>query len=69
MADDLNDTTRIDELGATLTQQLAQVKKDNQPPDRLPMFIRHSNGSVFTRDGREVRGPLPPAEPPATGSV
>jgi hypothetical protein len=64
MADDVNDRTRVDELNAGLQGLLTQAVKDAAIAEPAPLFIRHANGAVFTRDGREMPRPVPQTPAP-----
>jgi len=53
-------STRLDQLRSSL--QLAQATTTAQlaPPSDRPYFTRQPDGSVYDRNGTELRGPLVP---------
>ncbi len=53
-----NATTRVDQLHADLRRLAAKHKPRAGAPSDLPMFTTHADGSVWDRQGHQVRGPL-----------
>lgn len=53
--------TRIDQLAADLALVRAAVKAQVPPPDERPLFTTHQDGSVWTREGKQIRPPAAPA--------
>jgi hypothetical protein len=62
MADDVNDLARVRALAALHVETQASAREVLAQRSTLPMFIRHQDGSVQTRDGQILRGKT---EPPA----
>jgi hypothetical protein len=65
MALDVDEQSRVNTLGVELQKQFTDYAKTAPQPVEVPLFIKHANGSVSTRDGRVLRGPTEPT--PATG--
>lgn len=64
MAGEVDDRTRIEELGAAVSAQLERAGAKVSAPANVSMFIRAADGSVQTRAGVQLRGPIekPPAK-------
>lgn len=52
------ESTRVDQLHADLRRLQKQHQARAGAPSELPMFTTHSDGSVWDRQGRKIRGPL-----------
>jgi hypothetical protein len=52
--------TRVDQLRSSLQLAQEQLTAALKPVDARPYFQVHTDGSVYTRDGLELRGPLTP---------
>lgn len=51
-------TTRIDQLHADLHRVHERHKPRAAAPPDGPMFTRHDDGSVWDRQGRQIKGPV-----------
>ena len=58
MALDLDEQTRVTALAAAVQSHLDKTAPSLAPPPQQPLFIRNADGSVNTRAGVQVRGPL-----------
>jgi hypothetical protein len=52
--------TRVDQLADKLGMAQRQTVAPIKPVDPRPYFQVHKDGSVYTRDGVELRGPRTP---------
>lgn len=50
-------TTRVDQLHADLRRVAKCHAGKCPPPNEAPMFIRHADGTVWDRYGRQVYAP------------
>lgn len=50
--------TRIDQLAADLRRVAQAHAAKAAEPNTDPLFIQHADGSVYDRNGRELRGPV-----------
>jgi len=63
-------STRIDQLRSSLQLAQGQLAVTLKPLDDRPYFQVHPDGSVYDRNGVELRGPLTPLHAKAgKGSV
>lgn len=51
--------TRVDQLRDQIAQLLAAHQARVGVPSTTPIFTKHGDGSVYDRQGNELRGPLP----------
>jgi len=65
MALDVDEQSRIAALGLGLQQQRDKLATLVVQPIVVPLFLKHANGSITTRSGVELRGPIEPAPAPA----
>ncbi len=56
---DAEDLSAIDELHARLTKVSEQLATAAAPRFVGELFIERTDGSITTRDGRVLRGPIP----------
>jgi hypothetical protein len=52
-------TTRVDQLHANLRLIARAHQARAGVPDAAPMFTTHADGSVWNRQGVQIRGPRP----------
>jgi len=61
MSLDVDEQSRIAALGVGLQTQRDKLATVVVQPIAVPLFLKHANGSVTTRSGVELRGPIEPA--------
>jgi len=63
---DVDQQSRVTTLGNQLQKHQDQLAAAIPLPPAGPLFVKMADGSVNTRNGVQVRGPLerPPAKPP-----
>ena len=62
---DVDEQSRVAALGVGLQQQRDKLATAVVQPVDQQLFIKHANGSVTTRAGVQLRGPLEPLPAPA----
>ncbi len=65
MALDVDEQSRVSTLAVELQGQQAKRAAATVQPVDVPLFIKHADGSVATRAGVQLRGPIEPAPAPA----
>lgn len=65
MALDLDEQSRVTSLQVELGKHREKLAEQAVQPIAVPLFVRNADGSVNTRAGVQVRGPIAPL--PAKG--
>jgi len=62
----LEEQSRVTAFATQLAAHQQKLAATAAPPVPAPLFVKYPDGSISTRRGVQVRGPVPPA--PAKGS-